>query len=92
MARKQIAEAAQAAESHFHADLSDRTVARGEKKFCAVHARASAELVRRKPEDRLKPPDEMVARDANGPCNLRNRRHLIFDFDQHLASLAELPE
>src|SRR4030095_9486889 len=73
-AREQRAEAAEAREAYFHADVGDRVLAAREQLLRELDAGADSKLVRRFPEYRLELTDEVKRRDAHLAGELLDRR------------------
>ena len=91
-AREEDAEAAQAREADFHADLGDRALSRREQMFGELESRRLSKLMRRQAEYRLELPNEMEGRDLHVARELVDRQRRLTHVEQQVAGATEAAE
>ena len=91
-AREEDAEAAQAREADFHADLGDRVLARREQMPGELESRCLSKLMRRLAEHRLELPNEMKGRNLHVARELLDRERRLTHVEQQVAGATEPAE
>jgi hypothetical protein len=91
-AREEDAEASEAREADFHADLGDRVLSGCQQLPGEFEPGRLSKLMRCCAEDRLELPDEMKGRDLNVSGELVDRERLLARFEQQVAGATETTE
>ena len=90
--RKEIGEASETGEAHFHANVGDRVVAASEQQLGVIEAHLDAELVRRLSEKRFELANEVKRRNLDAACDVLDRQRLFSRFREQVAREAETAE
>ena len=88
-ARKEIAKAAQAGHAALHADVGDGALAHRQQFLGLIQSRLDPKLVRCKPEQSFKLPDEVKRRHPDLTRDVFYRKRVLPHLSQQLASPAE---
>ena len=91
-AGEEEAEASEAREADFHADVSNRVLSGCQQLPRELEPGRLAKLMRRRAEDRLELPDEMKGRDLNIARELVDRERPLTRFEQQVAGATEPAE